>query len=176
MWCLRTWFSGGLGNVKLTVGIDHLNGLFQPKLQFYDCYAPLKPEHFEVTKTSVGLFNALGCGEMWICSACVPWYWEVHAALEAAQRWHWCPSYQTTAMHQNGFQSELSPALEAWSLGGITITMQTRLKNILTPLWFLKLLGRKDTSGLKTRTFLFWSLKLLLTLGWKEDEEQHLTK
>ena len=30
MWCLGTWFSGGLGSVRLTVGLD-LKGLFQPK-------------------------------------------------------------------------------------------------------------------------------------------------
>jgi len=34
MWRLGTWFSGGLGSVRLTVGLD-LKGLFQPKL-FYD--------------------------------------------------------------------------------------------------------------------------------------------
>ena len=28
---LGTPFSGGLGNVRLTVGLDDLNGLFQPK-------------------------------------------------------------------------------------------------------------------------------------------------
>ena len=35
MWCLGTWFSGGLGSARLTVGLDDLKGLFQPKL-FYD--------------------------------------------------------------------------------------------------------------------------------------------
>ena len=30
-----TWFSGGLGSVRLTVGLDDLKGLFQPK-RFYD--------------------------------------------------------------------------------------------------------------------------------------------
>ena len=35
MWCLGTWLSGGLGSVRLTVGLDDLKGLFQPK-QFYD--------------------------------------------------------------------------------------------------------------------------------------------
>ena len=34
MWCLGTWFSGGLGSVGLTVGLDDVKGLFQPK-QFY---------------------------------------------------------------------------------------------------------------------------------------------
>ncbi|KAK4831021.1 hypothetical protein QYF61_014909 [Mycteria americana] len=32
---LRTWFSDGLGSVRLTVELDDLKGLFQPK-QFYD--------------------------------------------------------------------------------------------------------------------------------------------
>ncbi|KAM9654822.1 uncharacterized protein ACIBXB_007132 [Morphnus guianensis] len=32
---LRPWFSGGLGSVRLTVGLHYLKGLFQPK-QFYD--------------------------------------------------------------------------------------------------------------------------------------------
>ena len=32
---LGTWFSGGLGSVRLTVGRDDLKGLFQPK-RFYD--------------------------------------------------------------------------------------------------------------------------------------------
>ena len=31
MWCLGTWFSGGLGSVRFTVGLDDLKGLFQPK-------------------------------------------------------------------------------------------------------------------------------------------------
>ena len=35
MWCLGTWFSGGLGSARLKVGLDDLKGLFQPK-QFYD--------------------------------------------------------------------------------------------------------------------------------------------
>ena len=35
MWCLGTWFSGGLGSAGLTVGLDDLKGLFQPK-RFYD--------------------------------------------------------------------------------------------------------------------------------------------
>ena len=35
MWHLGTWFSGGLGNVRLTVGLDDLKGLFQSK-RFYD--------------------------------------------------------------------------------------------------------------------------------------------
>ena len=30
-WCLGTWFSGGLGSVRFTVGLDDLKGLFQPK-------------------------------------------------------------------------------------------------------------------------------------------------
>lgn len=29
MWCLGTQFSGGLGSVRLTVGLDDLKGLFQ---------------------------------------------------------------------------------------------------------------------------------------------------
>jgi len=35
MWCLGTWSSGGLHSVRLTFGIDDLEGLFQPE-QFYD--------------------------------------------------------------------------------------------------------------------------------------------
>jgi len=35
MWCLGTWFSGGLGHVRLTDGLHDLQGLFQPK-RFYD--------------------------------------------------------------------------------------------------------------------------------------------
>jgi len=35
MWCLGAWFSGGFGSVRLTVGLHHLKGPFQPKL-FYD--------------------------------------------------------------------------------------------------------------------------------------------
>jgi len=30
MWCLGTWFSGGLGSVRVTVGLD-LKVLFQSK-------------------------------------------------------------------------------------------------------------------------------------------------
>jgi len=32
---LGTWFNGGLGSVRLMVGLSDLNSLFQPK-QFYD--------------------------------------------------------------------------------------------------------------------------------------------
>ena len=35
MWCLGTWFSGGLGSVRFTVGLDDLKGIFEPK-RFYD--------------------------------------------------------------------------------------------------------------------------------------------
>ena len=35
MWCLGTRFIGGLGNIRLIVGLKDLRGLFQPKL-FYD--------------------------------------------------------------------------------------------------------------------------------------------
>ena len=34
MWRLGTWFSGGLGSVRFTVGLNDLKGLFQPKF-FY---------------------------------------------------------------------------------------------------------------------------------------------
>ena len=30
-WCLGTWLSGGLGSARLTVRLDDLKGLFQPK-------------------------------------------------------------------------------------------------------------------------------------------------
>ncbi|GAB0188229.1 mitochondrial enolase superfamily member 1 [Grus japonensis] len=39
---LRTWFSGGFGSVRLTVGLDDLNGLFQPK-QFYGSFGEEGP-------------------------------------------------------------------------------------------------------------------------------------
>lgn len=35
MWCLETCFSGGLDSVRLTIGLNDLKNLFQPK-QFYD--------------------------------------------------------------------------------------------------------------------------------------------
>ena len=31
MWCLGTWFGGGLGSVRAMAGLDDLKGLFQPK-------------------------------------------------------------------------------------------------------------------------------------------------
>jgi len=31
VWCLGTWFSGGLGSVSLMVGVDDLKVPFQPK-------------------------------------------------------------------------------------------------------------------------------------------------
>lgn len=31
MWCLRTWFSSGLGSTRLMVGLGYPKGLFQPK-------------------------------------------------------------------------------------------------------------------------------------------------
>jgi len=37
MRCLEMWFSGGLGSVRLTVGLDDVKGLFQHK-RFYDDY------------------------------------------------------------------------------------------------------------------------------------------
>lgn len=35
MWFLGTWFIGGFGSVRLTLGPDDLKGLSQPK-PFYD--------------------------------------------------------------------------------------------------------------------------------------------
>jgi len=35
IWHLKTWFSGGLGSVRLIVGLDDLESLFHPKL-FYE--------------------------------------------------------------------------------------------------------------------------------------------
>jgi len=35
VWHLVTWFSGGLGSIRFTVGLDNLQGLFQIK-RFYD--------------------------------------------------------------------------------------------------------------------------------------------
>lgn len=34
MWCLWTWFTGGLDSAGLTDGLDDIEGLLQPK-QFY---------------------------------------------------------------------------------------------------------------------------------------------
>jgi len=31
MWPLETWFSGGLGSIRFTVGLSDLKSLFQPK-------------------------------------------------------------------------------------------------------------------------------------------------
>lgn len=39
MLCFRTWFSGGLGSIRLTFGLDDIQGLFQPK-QLYDSMIP----------------------------------------------------------------------------------------------------------------------------------------
>ena len=41
MWCLGTWFSGGLGGVRLTVGLDDLKGPFQPKGLYDSIYKGL---------------------------------------------------------------------------------------------------------------------------------------
>ena len=38
MWCLGTWFSGGLGSIRFMVGLSDLQGFFQPE-QFYDSIA-----------------------------------------------------------------------------------------------------------------------------------------
>ena len=35
MWCLGTWFSGGLGSLRFMVGLNDVKDLFQPK-RFYD--------------------------------------------------------------------------------------------------------------------------------------------
>lgn len=37
MSCLRTWFSGGVGSAGLTVGLDDLRALFQPKCSYAKC-------------------------------------------------------------------------------------------------------------------------------------------
>ena len=34
MWCLRTWFSGEIGGVRLTAGLDEVKGLFQPQKSY----------------------------------------------------------------------------------------------------------------------------------------------
>ena len=39
-WHLGTWFSGGLGSVRLMVGLDDLKGPFQPK-RFSESMIPL---------------------------------------------------------------------------------------------------------------------------------------
>ena len=44
MWHLGTWFSGGLGSGRFTVGLDDLKGLFQPK-QFYDSIWDVEHAH-----------------------------------------------------------------------------------------------------------------------------------
>ncbi|KAK4829740.1 hypothetical protein QYF61_006449, partial [Mycteria americana] len=42
MWCLGTWFSGGLGSARLTTGLDDLKGeVFRPSEHF--CGPPLDP-------------------------------------------------------------------------------------------------------------------------------------
>jgi len=42
MWHIGTWFSGGVGCVSLTAGLDDLKGLFQPE-QFYDLKKERRP-------------------------------------------------------------------------------------------------------------------------------------
>lgn len=41
MWCLGTWIGGELGGAGLTVGLDDLEGLFQPK-PVYNLHVPIK--------------------------------------------------------------------------------------------------------------------------------------
>jgi len=48
MWHLGTWLSGGLGSVRLMIGINDLKDIFQPKW-FYDSmvlFSPLCYKHF----------------------------------------------------------------------------------------------------------------------------------
>lgn len=52
MWCLGSWFTGGLGRTKLTVGSDDLKALLECK-QFYDSVTQLVP-------TGVSLQMCLG--------------------------------------------------------------------------------------------------------------------
>jgi len=35
MWCLGTWFSGGLNSARLMIGLDDFKSLFQPKRFYY---------------------------------------------------------------------------------------------------------------------------------------------
>ena len=58
-----------------------------------------------------------------------------------------------------------------WSYHHYADTPQKHCNSVVV----FKTLGKKCTFGLKTRTFFFWSLKQLLALGWKGNEE-HLTK
>ena len=37
MWHLGTWFSGGLGSVRLTVGLNDLKGLYDSKFRASTC-------------------------------------------------------------------------------------------------------------------------------------------
>ncbi|KAK4811143.1 hypothetical protein QYF61_019774 [Mycteria americana] len=46
MKCLGTWYSGGLGSARLTVGLDDLKGLFQPK-RFYDSMILLEDNNID---------------------------------------------------------------------------------------------------------------------------------
>ena len=43
MWCLGTWFSGGIDSVRLMLGLNDLDGVLQPK-QFYDCVIRAVPK------------------------------------------------------------------------------------------------------------------------------------
>ena len=58
MWCLGTWFSGGLGSVTFKVGLDDLKGLFQPKL-FYESMINV-PEVNQTTHPSIILLQHVG--------------------------------------------------------------------------------------------------------------------
>ena len=52
-WHLEAWSGGGLGSVKLTVGLYHLKGLFQPKW-FYDFLFSVE---FRPLDVSLGCFD-----------------------------------------------------------------------------------------------------------------------
>lgn len=69
MWCLRTWFSTGLGNAALMVGLHDLTGLVQPK-PFYDSMILRKPlqclSFISITRTELwGTFPTFqGCSHL----------------------------------------------------------------------------------------------------------------
>ena len=63
MWHLGTWFSSGLGSVRFMVGLNDLQGLFQPKC-FYDSMKFRKRENANTTVNAkhVNMTECTGVG------------------------------------------------------------------------------------------------------------------
>lgn len=58
MWCLGTWFSDGLGNNEMNVGLDDLRGILEPQLLYEQRVKDLALHHGLSGGQLSGIFSA----------------------------------------------------------------------------------------------------------------------